>query len=159
MDGTLFQTETLLVPAYHATFEKLREERLHTGETPDVSIMLGCLGMLLEQIWKQVIPDASPEAHRRADELLEYFEDQGLRLGQGLLYPEVKETLDQLHRKGIRLFVASNGLESYVKGVIHSKGLAHLFDGLYSAGEYKTKTKVDLVRILLEKHGVKTAGW
>ncbi|MDF2721294.1 MAG: haloacid dehalogenase, partial [Paenibacillus sp.] len=62
-----------------------------------------------------------------------------------------------LRAKGVKLFVASNGLEMYVKDVIGQRGLAPLFTGLYSAGEYDTRSKVDLVKLLLDHHGIETA--
>jgi phosphoglycolate phosphatase len=154
LDGTLFKTETLLLPAYHAMFDQLRAEGLFEGPTPPEERILGGLGMLLEQIWERVMPEASEAAHRRADALLLQQETDRLAAGEGELYEEVRETLEQLHARGIRLFVASNGLEDYVKGVPAAKGIAHLFEGLYSAGEYQTRTKVDLVRLLLDKHSV-----
>ena len=46
MDGTLFKTETLLVPVFHQVFDRLREERLYEGETPPEELILSCLGML-----------------------------------------------------------------------------------------------------------------
>lgn len=157
MDGTLFQTETLLLPAYHKLFDILREEGHHEGETPAEELILGCLGMLLEDIWKKVIPDASPAAHNRANELLLQLELEGLSNEAAVLYPEVKETLEELHRRGVRLFVASNGLEDYVKGIAQARGLMPLFEGVYSAGEHETATKVDLVRLLLDQHDIKDA--
>lgn len=157
MDGTLFQTETLLLPAYHKLFDILREEGHHEGETPDEELMLGCLGMLLEDIWKKVIPDATPAAHNRANELLLQLELEGLSDEAAVLYPEVKETLEELHRRGVRLFVASNGLEAYVKGISQARGLMPLFEGVYSAGEHGTASKVDLVKLLLDQHEIKDA--
>lgn len=157
LDGTLFQTETLLLPAYHAMFDTLKAEGTYTGETPDESLILGSLGMLLEQIWQRVMPDADIQVHRRADELLLQYQIDRLRGGEGQMYEEVAATLAELRRQGIRLFVASNGLEAYVKGVIEQKELAPLFEGLYSAGEFQTRSKVDLVRRLMETYGVNTA--
>lgn len=157
MDGTLFQTETLLLPAYHKLFDILREEGHYEGETPDEELMLGCLGMLLEDIWKKVIPDATPAARNRANELLLQLELEGLSDEAAVLYPEVKETLEELHRRGVRLFVASNGLEDYVKGISQARGLMPLFEGIYSAGEHGTASKVDLVRLLLDQHEIKDA--
>lgn len=157
MDGTLFQTEKLLLPAYHATFDQLREEGVYNGETPDEKIMLGSLGMLLDQIWERVLPDSSMEVRGRADEIFMHYELEYLEKGYGELYPGVAETLQKLAGDGFRLFVASNGLEHYVKGVARVKGIDSLFDGLFSAGEHQTLSKVDLVRILLEKHNVATA--
>ncbi|MCS7463635.1 HAD-IA family hydrolase [Paenibacillus doosanensis] len=157
LDGTLFQTETLLLPAYHATFDQLRAEGSYTGETPPESEILGGLGMLLEHIWQRVMPGVDEQVHRRADVLLLDHQVQGLERGEGRMYDEVEATLKALRDRGIRLFVASNGLEPYVKGVIEHKGLSPLFEGLYSAGEFRTRSKVDLVRMLLETYGVQSA--
>lgn len=157
MDGTLFQTETVLLPAYHRLFDTLREEGLYTAPTPPEERILGSLGMLLEEIWKIVMPDGSERAHERANELLLQLELEGLQGGDTLLYPAVKDTLEALKERGIRLFVASNGLEHYVKGVAEAHGILSLFDGLYSAGEHDTKSKVDLVEMLLQREGVNSA--
>ncbi|TVX92314.1 HAD family hydrolase [Paenibacillus agilis] len=157
MDGTLFKTETLLVPAYHRLFDRLRAEGLYTDETPPVERILGSLGMLLEEIWKRVMPDASEEARRRADELLLEEEERGLKSGGSELYPNVVETLQALRAHGVKLFVASNGPAPYVEGVARAHGIADYFEELYSAGGRKTASKVDLVRILLDEHQIKSA--
>jgi len=157
MDGTLFQTETMLIGAYEKTFDALRLEGLFEGETPPVDLMLSSLGMLLGAIWQRVMPDASEETHRRADDLFLEYEMEELELGRGKLYDGVAETLRELHERGVRLFVASNGLELYVKEVARHMGIAPLFERLYSAGEFRTKSKVDLVRRLMDDNGVTTA--
>lgn len=157
LDGTLFRTETVLLPAYHATFSQLRKEGLYEGETPDEERILSSLGMLLEQIWQRVMPEASVQTRKRADELLLHYQLEELEAGRGELYPHVKETLEALRAKGVKLFVASNGLEGYVKGVVEAFGMSNLFEGLYSAGGYKTRSKVDLVRLALERHGLRSA--
>ncbi|CAG7631183.1 HAD family hydrolase [Paenibacillus allorhizosphaerae] len=159
LDGTLFQTETLLLPAYHATFAQLRAEGRYTGETPPERHILGALGMVLKHIWHEVMPEVDESVHRRADELLTAYQIEGLARGEGTLYDGVAGTLKALRDRGMRLFVASNGLEPYVKGVIRTQGLEPLFEteGLYSAGQYQTRSKVDLVKRLLETHGVADA--
>lgn len=157
MDGTLFQTETLLVSVHERLFAQLRAEGLYIQPMPPVERLLGCLGMLLEEIWKKVMPDGSLEAQRRADELMLQYELEDLQAGHGRLYPQVKETLEALHARGIKLFVASNGLEDYVKGVAKYQQMDHLFAGLYSAGEFGTATKVELVAKLLAEHQLQSA--
>lgn len=92
------------------------------------------------------MPGSSEEARLRADELMVQYELEELEAGRGVLYPQTAETLQRLKEQGIKLFVASNGLEVYVKEVARYKGIADLFDGLYSAGEFQTASKVDLVR-------------
>lgn len=158
MDGTLLETETLLTGVNQRLFDTLREEGLYMEEAPPVSALLSCLGMLLEDIWKTIMPGSSKEARKRADELLLQYEIEGLAAGEGELYPGVAATLAALKEKGVKLFVASNGLEQYVRKIVEHKGLGHLFTDLYSAGEYNTSTKVDLVAMLMKKHGL-TSAW
>ncbi|MFB5188812.1 HAD family hydrolase [Alicyclobacillus fastidiosus] len=157
LDGTLFQTESLSIPAYHATFAQLRSEGLFSAETPPESLFLNSLGLLLEEIWARVMPDSSHAARQRANELLLSYQLQFLADGHGVMYPYVNETLEQLHQRGYQLFVASNGLESYVKNVIDYMGSKRLFAGLYSAGEFQTASKVDLVGLLLREHRLQSA--
>lgn len=157
LDGTLFRTETLSLPAYHSVFDELRKEGLWSGDTPPEERFLQSLGLLLEEIWKRVMPSSPVDARRRANELLLKFQTELLADGMGDLYSGVEDTLRELHRRGYRLFVASNGLEAYVKGVMEAKGLAPLFTALYSAGEFQTKSKVDLVGLLLQRFAVKSA--
>lgn len=154
MDGTLFQTESLLLPAYHEMFDILRAEGLYTGATPPEERILSSLGMLLADIWKNVMPEADEAVHRRADELLLQLEIQGLEAGGTLLYPKVAETLAALKSRGIRLFVASNGLADYIHSIVTVHELKGLFDGLYSAGGKGTSTKMELLRMLLDDHGI-----
>lgn len=157
MDGTLFRTESLLITAYDRVFDTLRSEKLHEGPTPPEDLMLGSLGMLLADIWQRVMPEGSPEAHRRADELLLQYELSGLNEGIAELYPQVKETLAELQREGVKLFVASNGLEEYIQAIVKTFGMDELFTGLYSAGGRGTATKVELVRLLKSEHGIDSA--
>lgn len=156
MDGTLFETATLLATVHERLFRTLREEGLY-DQTPPLDDLLGCLGMLLEDIWRKLMPGSSEEARLRADELMVQYELEELEAGRGVLYPQTAETLQRLKEQGIKLFVASNGLEVYVKEVARYKGIADLFDGLYSAGEFQTASKVDLVAKLLADHQIKTA--
>ncbi|MUT64448.1 HAD family hydrolase [Paenibacillus sp. NEAU-GSW1] len=157
MDGTLFETETLLRSVHARLFDTLREEGLYVQETPPIEQILACLGMLLDDIWRKIMPESSEAARRRADDLFLQYEVEDLEAGKGSLYPGTAETLSALKAQGIKLFVASNGLECYVKEVAKHRGIAELFDGLYSAGEYQTLSKVDLVARLLQDHGIEKA--
>lgn len=159
MDGTLFQTETLLLPAYHQLFDTLRAEGHFEGETPPEERMLGSLGMLLEDIWKVVMPEASEAAHRRADELLLQLEIEGLDGGSSRLYPGVKETLEALKAQGVRLFVASNGLEDYVKGWRSPTRLCPCLKGYTVRDSIKHLPKSISFRFCCRNTGFRMHGW
>ena len=157
MDGTLFKTETVIVAAYERAYARLKGEGRVQGEQPPTSILLGSLGMLLADIWARVLPEADIPTRERMDVLL--LEEQLALLEEGIgeLYPGVDETLRALQDAGYRLFVASNGLEAYVKGVAERLGIAERFEAMYSAGEHRTTSKVDLVRLLLNERNVSSA--
>lgn len=157
LDGTLFKTETLLLPAFHASMSQMIQETGYSGPVPEEREVLGTLGMVMDEIWERLLPECTPEQIARMDELLAYHELSGLESGKGVLYEGVEETLNRLRDAGVRLFIASNGLEPYVKGVLQKRGISAYFEKIYSAGEYKTKSKVDLVRLLLEENGVQNA--
>ncbi|HZG77424.1 MAG TPA: HAD family hydrolase [Paenibacillus sp.] len=157
MDGTLFKTETVIVAAYERGYARLKGEGRVQGELPPASILLGSLGMLLADIWARVLPEADIPTRERMDALLLEEQLKLLAEGVGELYPGVDETLRALQEAGYRLFVASNGLEAYVKGVAERLGIAERFEAIYSAGEHRTTSKVDLVRLLLNERNVSSA--
>jgi len=156
MDGTLFQTETLLEGVHYRLFDQLKAEGL-SPVPPPFEKLLGCLGMLLPDIWNTLMPDASPKTRERADALMLEMELDSIAEGQGVLYPGVKETLERLKARGVKLFVASNGLQPYVEEIVKHRDLADLFDGLYTAGGRQTASKADLVAMLMREHGVSDA--
>jgi HAD superfamily hydrolase (TIGR01549 family) len=157
MDGTLFKTETVIVAAYERAYARLKAEGRVETEQPPTSILLGSLGMLLADIWARVLPEADIPTRERMDALLLEEQQALLAEGVGELYPGVDETLRALQEAGYRLFVASNGLEGYVKGVAERLGIAKRFEAMYSAGEHRTTSKVDLVRLLLNERNVSSA--
>ncbi len=157
MDGTLLKTEEVAVPAFTKTFQKLKEEGLFQDPIPTEKEITDVFGMTLEEIWNKLLPGQDEEVKKRADRMMLDYELEILRQGNVHLYPNVKETLQQLRSKGIPFFVASNGLDEYIKGVCECFGMTDWFEDLYSAGRFQTETKDDLVSKLLHDYGVKEA--
>ncbi len=151
LDGTLFETEELAVVAVKKTMEKLKEEGLYSRPEPQKEECLEVLGMISEEIWDFLLPGSGPRVQERADYLLEKIEKEFLQKGLGRIYPGVRDTLQELKEKGWDFLVASNGGEGYVKSVIEFHNLNAFFAGIYSAGEYGTKNKGDLLQIARQK--------
>jgi phosphoglycolate phosphatase len=154
VDGTLFQTEQVAVPAFHRVFERLQKEGRFHGERPDDEKLKSVFGMTIPELWKTLLPDATMDERDIANEWLAENNIGLIREGVGELYPGVEEALQTLYEKGVKLFTASNGEKRYVEAVITERGLAPLFTKLYSAGEYKTEAKEELVAKLLQDQGV-----
>lgn len=159
LDGTLFQTETVLDHAYEQTFQQLREKGLFSGPTPPVDKMYQSLGMIMEDIWVNLVPGIREETRGLADEIFLANELAAIRAEYGKLYSGVRETLRILAQHGIRIFVASNGLEPYVKDVIAHTGLESYIEYAYCAGEFATRSKSDLVHIVMQEQKLSLSCW
>ncbi len=155
MDGTILKTETIVETAFEATFETLRTEGKWVSETP-LDRYRSILGVTLEQVWIEVMPNASDEIRQEADQLLLSYLIEELKNGHGELYEGVKETLAELSEMGIPLFIASNGLEPYIDAIVEAEGLHSVFQDLYSAGRFGTKSKTQLVSKLLNDYEIQS---
>lgn len=155
MDGTILKTETIVDSAFESTFETLRNEGKWLGETP-LHHYRSILGVTLEQVWIEVMPNASDEVRGKADQLFLLYLIEELKNGRGELYTGVKETLVELSKMGIPLFIASNGLEPYIHTIVEVEGLHSLFQDLYCAGRFGTTSKTELVSKLLNDYGIQS---
>ena len=158
LDGTLFQTEKVAVPAFQETFRHLQTTGRFQGDIPDEANIQSVFGLTHQELWEVLLPGADRAVKEEADRFMLQKELELFRLGKGEIFPRVRETLMQFYEDGWPLFVASNGVGDYVRTALETKGLISLFKGIYTAGEYQTADKSDLVRILKNDHGV-TDGW
>ncbi|MBA4495851.1 HAD family hydrolase [Paenactinomyces guangxiensis] len=154
LDGTLFQTEKVAVPAFQETFRYLKEKGRYSGPAPSVMEIQSVFGLTHDEIWQKLMPGADPLTKAEADRIMLEKELELLEQGKGELFPEVEETLRKLQRAGWGLFIASNGVGPYVRGALESKGIIDLFQDIYTAGDHETKSKVDLVRICKQNAGI-----
>lgn len=157
MDGTLLKTEEVAVPAFKQTFQQLKEEGSYQGPIPSDDELTGVFGMTLEEIWNKLLPQQSDEVKKKADRLMLEKELEILKEGNIHLYPSVKETLEKLRDQKVPLFIASNGLDEYIKGVCEVFQITDWFVDLYSAGRFQTESKDDLVAKLLSDFGIQHA--
>lgn len=157
VDGTLFQTEKVAVPAFHHVFDTLREQGLYQGQTPADDKLTSVFGMTIQEVWETLLPDASMDVRDKANELFAQKELQMIDDQEGALYKGVKETLQALKNDGVKLFIACNGEGRYVEAVTQNMGIADLFTKRYAAGEYKTEKKEQLVAILLQEQNIRDA--
>lgn len=153
-DGTLFQTEKLAIPAFEKTFMQLKDDGYEIEEMPTEKQFLNVIGMTTDEVWKKLLPNLPSEVHDMADGYMLKNELEGIKEGYGALYPGVSEVLYNLKNKGYRLFVASNGLEEYIKTIVKAFRIDHYFEAMYTAGQFQTKSKVDLVKKLIKDYTI-----
>lgn len=156
MDGTLFETNVVALEGFKATFMRLQEQGYFNGPMPPDQQFLDQLGKTFDEIWSVLLPDGDQYVHDLALQWMTEIEIELIRAGKGTLYPHVTDVLHEAKNRGYQLFVASNGVEPYIAAIVDYFELNDVFVDLYSAGRFKTESKVDLVRLLLDTYGIRT---
>lgn len=153
MDGTLFQTGTILEQSLEEAFSVLRERGAWQGAAP-VEEYRKIMGVPLPAVWEALLPGQSEETKREMDA---YFLERliaNIGQGKGAMYPDVTGVFSELCSEGYRIFIASNGLVRYLAAIVEYYGLDEWVTETFSIEQADTPDKGDLVRMIKEKHGV-----
>ncbi|OEH93148.1 hypothetical protein BFG57_13225 [Bacillus solimangrovi] len=155
IDGTLFQTNKVLEASLEKTFELLRKEGEWNEATP-LEMYKEIMGVPLPVVWETLLAGKAQAIHKKADTLFLSFIIEEIRSGNGELYPGAVELLKSLKAKNIPVFIASNGLEAYLKEIVDYFQLEKYLKDVYSIQRSITNSKVDLVQLLLKEYGIKS---
>ena len=153
MDGTLFQTGTVLEQSLEEAFAVLRERGDWQGAAP-IEAYQKIMGVPLPAVWKALLPGKSDDTKREIDV---YFLERliaNISEGKGELYPDVRRVFAELSTQGYRIFIASNGLVRYLAAIVEYYGLGEWVTETFSIEQAATLDKGELVRMIIEKYGV-----
>lgn len=156
LDGVLYSSEPFLGDAYRESVSTVNTQRPGSfPRVPPTREILDHIGWPVPVILERLFPDAD-------DAALRLLHAETLRVicahvahGDGILYPDVAETLRLFCGHGLQLAVASNGRTQYVETVLDTYGLSALFVPLVTADMVGDKNAV--LRTYLERHGVEPA--
>lgn len=144
VDGTLFRTELVTVPAVQRTFAA------HGLPVPDAETIHAFFGKPVEEYeaWlaQQCLSD-------EAAQIVEETNARELELiaTEGQLYPGVRETLIRLSEMRCCLAVCSNGPSPYINEFLRAQNLQHFFNTVRArdaGGMNKTAMVADIMREL-----------
>ncbi len=147
IDGTLFQTQLVTVPAVQRTFE---EYGLPAPEAAEVCAFFG-KPVADYEAW---LAAQCPEG--MAATIVEATNRNELRLigESGELYPSVRPVLEQLHSDGYTLAICSNGPEDYVAEFVRAHGLTRFFFTVLARGN-RYSGKEEMVGLVLDASSVR----
>ncbi|MCL6573728.1 MAG: HAD hydrolase-like protein, partial [Bacillus sp. (in: Bacteria)] len=157
LDGTLFNCKELSNETFPRTLQALADRHPTGIEIQYYPKYDQFLGMVTDDIFTKLLPNATKELIEEAKQLLIETEFELIPI-YGELYQGVEEILVSLSENGFPLYIASNGSKEYVHKVVEVFSLGKYFSGIYSAGEQETKSKIDLVRLLLTANLFKNSG-
>lgn len=154
MDGTLFQTATVLEPALDDTFDYLRAVGKWEGATP-IEGYRRIMGVPLPTVWETLMPEHSREVRQETDILFLDKLVERICSGKAALYPHVEELFSRLKAQGYDLYIASNGLRDYLSAIVGYYRLDRWVTEVFSIEDLDSFDKADLVRTVVEKYGIK----
>lgn len=142
VDGTLFQTDRVTVPAVQRTFAG------YELPVPEVDAILGFFGKSVASYEGWLAEQCPP---RKASEIIAATNALELKLigDEGKLYPGVPETLAQLTDTGYTLAVCSNGPQAYVDEVLDKHHLRRFFPIVF-ARDMQYSGKEEMTRLILD---------
>lgn len=154
MDGTLFDTNTVLAPALDATFSELRAAGLWQGATP-FDTYTKIMGVPLPVVWQTLCPAHTTAQHLASNTLFQQHLHEMIKT-QGALYPGVRDTLATL-AKHHALYIVSNGNAPYLDKIVAHFELTPYIAAIYSIDRVASGDKGELMRLLLTEQGITEA--
>ncbi len=153
MDGTLFQTNTILELSLQHTFDRLRSLHLWQGETP-IGKYREIMGVPLPVVWEQLLPEHSDEIRQQANGVFHEKLIENIMADNGALYPHAEDVLSHLADSGCTVFIASNGQAEYLQAIVSHYRLDRWVAETCSIEQMESGNKSDLVRFIMQKYQI-----
>lgn len=154
MDGTLFQTDTILELSLEDTFNYLRSLHEWDKETP-IHEYRKIMGVPLPKVWETLMPNHTNEVRDRADAYFLRRLIENIEKGKGDLYPHVQEIFNYIKDNNCSIYIASNGLIAYLNAIVNYYQLDKWVTETFSIQHIKSSNKSDLVKSIIQKYKIK----
>lgn len=146
IDGTIFSSEGIIYPVYREAIELFVRERQVALTAPGRERIMLEIGKPVKKIFENLFPEL---AERDRD----FLSDTVLRLlcekiaaGKGEYYPAVRETIEEIARRGGIILVASNGRRPYIEAILqYAQIMQYVKNPTYIDGK-TIFTKSDILR-------------
>lgn len=152
MDGTIFNTTSVLGIALDRTFDVLRAGKLWSGATP-IETYYEIMGVPLPVVWQKLCPQFDEPLRIRCNELFHTHLITSIQQGEGRIYDGVQDVLQTLYEK-YPLFITSNGEVAYLQAIVDAFELRPYFTGIYSIQQIDSLDKAKLVELAKAEHKV-----
>lgn len=150
LDGTLWNSSKPICEAWNIILSRHPEIK----REPITIEQLGeCMGLPMYDIASKLFPEEKSEVRNALMDELCIFENSYLEKTGGVLFPKLRETLEELKKK-YKLFIVSNCQDGYIEAFIS----AHDFYDMFSDTECWGRTRAPKGisnKILIERNGLK----
>ncbi len=150
LDGTLWDSTAQILPAWNRVLA-----RRGAGHVLTLEEMKGYMGRTVEQIAALMLPHLPQEEGTSI--LKECCREEVISLQEtgGILYPQLRETLEYLS-ESFMLAIVSNCQDGYIQAFLHAHGLGSLFADFESFGRTGC-SKGENIKTVMERNHIGSA--
>ncbi len=146
LDGTITNSYEGIVNAVKFSLDKINFKY-------DESKLISFIGPPLKDSYME-LGFSETESKERIEDFRDYYFEKGMKEME--LYDGIVETIQKLHDKGYRIYLATSKVESSARKILSDNNLLKYFS--YAAGATMDQSRVekeDVIAYLIEKTGIK----
>ena len=154
VDGALFSSEAMIHGVYAEEFAAYKKRTGRPEKIPTLEEIVAQIGKPVKEIFQNLVPEL-PEAEQ--DELSEKILENLVRriqAGEGEHFPGVRETIQNLRTRSLKIFTASNGRLPYIKAILETNQVARYFDDMPHVDQQNIHNKIELVAATLKANNL-----
>ena len=148
MDGTLWDSADNVAISWNIAMEKFGYERAPINEADMQSVM----GKTMDKIAEILFDKIEGEERKALLELACKEENDYLREHGGVLYPDIRKTMEEL-KKDYRLFIVSNCQAGYIEAFLDYYQFHDLVEDIECYGN-NDKPKADNIKLICQRNGI-----
>ena len=147
LDGTLWDSSQEVADSWNVILrEQLPEIKTLTKED-----IMSVMGKTMEEIAQTVLSGYLGDNARQVFKNCEIYENEYLTEHGAVLFPKVRETLENLRKAGYDMAVVSNCQTGYINAFYTSMKMSDLFCDMEEWGN-TGKTKAENIRLVMERN-------
>ena len=150
MDGTLWDSSCQVTDSWNIIFKK------HNLAPITYKDMQNCMGLMMDDIFKKLLPSCDEEERKIIQKESEEFENEYLGTHCGKLYDFLEDTLKSLKNMGYKLMIVTNAQDGYVQAFLESSRLSEYFDDFEMFGRTRL-SKDENIKLILKRNNIKKA--
>lgn len=153
MDGTLVKSDVYSAAGVQDAIRSLFDELNIRKDVPSPAQIVARLGIDSDHFYRELLEHHAEDHADRLRQLARQGILKRVSEGEGILFPNVEETLDRLREMGLKLGLVSSSSPEYFYTVNHYHGLDRHFDFRRCTGEREGATKKDVLADAIQTLG------
>lgn len=149
MDGTLWDSSVQVCASWDIAVAKCGYQRAPITRKEMQSVM----GKTMDQIADILFPFVEGKERTALLESCCKEENDYLRANGGVLYPDIRNTMERLIAAGYHLYIVSNCQSGYIEAFLDYYGFHDLVEDIQCYGD-NGKQKADNIRLMMERNAL-----